>query len=56
MKGEKKLQEQTFTELFRLLIDKFEEKELDYFKISDHSEPFHKGWEVVEVVFKPKGE
>lgn len=51
-----KTQKEILLQLLRLLIDKFEEKELDYYTVRDLSEKSNKltGWEAVEIVFKPK--
>jgi len=51
---EGKTQEEMFSQLLGLLMGRFEEKELDYFKVDYCSKKVPKGWEAVEIVFRPK--
>jgi len=51
---EGKTQEVIFLELLELLMDRFGEKDLDYFKVDYSPEKAPEGCEAVEIVFKPK--
>jgi len=48
-------QKELHRQLLQLLQDKFKKLDIDYFMMNDCSNKVPEDWEVLEVVFKPKG-